>query len=416
MLMVNALKTVCDLLLGFIFAALFNACSRSWILIGAVLALGFLSSLILQKTKGGLAARILCTLLPAMGLFAAHSLAEALYAAVVVLFNAAVTVSGKSGVYYEDYKYWFGFPAVPVLVVFIICFSKWPVRPAATVCAAAYLFLGVLVLRRKRMGSGAGTKLRVVNVAEVFGTVAIAILASLLFYLVLKYSSKVLETLLLPFGLLLNGVVFLGTRFIGLFKKIFSDEPELPTETESLAPEEGTASATQPAGPKNDAAYAQAESVIKVLVVLLVLAVLAYLLYRFYRMVRRTHTEEPGAGEAFEEGGEEAHRARASLRKRKKHSGLSNNERIRRIYSEYLIYVRAHGVEISRQTTSADVLEEAAALTAFEGAERLRELYIRARYYEAEDLSDAEADEAKALLEAIRKQGLAGQGGRMTTE
>ena len=70
MLVVNALKTVCDLLLCFTFAALIGPYSESWLLMGVVLALGFLSTLILQKTDGSLLARILCGLLPALGLYA----------------------------------------------------------------------------------------------------------------------------------------------------------------------------------------------------------------------------------------------------------------------------------------------------------------------------------------------------------
>ena len=60
MLAVNALEAVCNLLLGFTFASLFNACSESWLLIGAILALGFISSLILQKSGGGVPVRIVC--------------------------------------------------------------------------------------------------------------------------------------------------------------------------------------------------------------------------------------------------------------------------------------------------------------------------------------------------------------------
>ena len=64
MLTVNALKTVCDFLLCFTFATLIGSYGEAWPVIGAVLMLGFASSLILQKTSGTLPARILCGLLP----------------------------------------------------------------------------------------------------------------------------------------------------------------------------------------------------------------------------------------------------------------------------------------------------------------------------------------------------------------
>ena len=63
----------------------------------------------------------------------------------------------------------------------------------------------------------------------------------------------------------------------------------------------------------------------------------------------------------------------------------------------------------SIQTTSADVLEAAGRLPASGEAERLRELYIRARYHHSEKMSNAEVEEAKTLLANIREQVEAGK-------
>ena len=74
------------------------------------------------------------------------------------------------------------------------------------------------------------------------------------------------------------------------------------------------------------------------------------------------------------------------------------------IYREYLRYVRIRGVEIGRQTTSADILEASDRLAAPGEAERLRALYIQARYHHSAEMSDAEVEEAKTLLAMIRQQ------------
>jgi len=402
MLTVNALKTVCDLLLGFSFAALFNACSQSWLLIGSILALGFISSLILQKSSGALPVRSFCAVLPALGLFAARGLPETLFAAVVLAFYAVVTLSGRSEICYEDYQYWFGFPALPVAVVFVICFSQWPIRPAATVCSAAYHFLGVLVLRRKRMGPGAGVKLRAVNLTEQVCVVGFAILASILLYAGIRHSARLVEALMLPFGLLFNAVVFLLDRFICLFKPMLAEEPLIPEETENIVLEDLTNAETLPTDPRDETVYAGVETLVHILAILLALAVLAFLLYRLYKMLRRTRPEGTAAG-TIEEGEGERLGFRWDRRKRRKLAGLSNNEKIRRLYRDYLAYVRIRGVEIARQTTSADVLEAAERLPASGEAQRLRELYIRARYHDSEEMSDAEVEEANALLTRIRE-------------
>ena len=404
MLLVNAVKLVCDLLFFFSFAALFVPCSESWLLLGLVLSLAFLSSLILQKSGGRMPARILCALLPALGLFAAKSLGEVILVGIALSFYCVLTLSGRNDIAYEDYKYWYGIPAVPAAVVLVICLSQWPIRPLATVCAALYLFLGVLVLRRKRMGAGAGIKLRLLNLAELTGVAVFTVLACALLYIGVRYSGKILENLLMPFGFLINVFVFLLDKFINLFKPWLPDEPLIPEETEIAGREAATFPENVPTDPRDDMVYSQIEIWIRIIVILLALALLAYLLYRFRRMIRSVRTEEASAAAATEEGEKEPLLSRRLRGRRKKRSGLSNNEKIRMIYKDYLFYVRNCGVKITRQTTSAEILEASGRLPAPAEAERLRALYIRARYHNSEEMSDAEANEAKALLASIREQ------------
>ncbi len=404
MLLVNAVKTVCDFLLYFSFASLIAAYSGAWPLMGLILLLAFLSSLILQKTRGTLPARILCGLLPALGLFAARSLAEAVITAIILAFYFVLTLAGKNEIHYEDYKYWYGFPAVPVIVLFVICIGKWPVRPAAVVCAALYLFLGVLVLRRKRMGAGAGLKLRLLNLAELAGLAVFAVLASVLIYTGMRYSGRIVETVLLPFGLLLNALVYLLDRFIGLFKNSLPEEPLTPEETDIPVQENVIYDEPIPSDPRDETVFPQVEMMLRILLILLALAFLAYLLYRFCRMIRNTRTAGSGGAEAIEEGAEESLGPRRLRWKRKKLSGPSNNEKVRMIYKEYLFHVKYSGVEIARHTTSEDVLAASGSLTAPGEAQRMRELYIRARYHNSEEMSDAEVEEAKTLLAHIREE------------
>lgn len=404
MLLVNALKTVCDLLLCFTFAALIESYSEAWLLTGTVLLLGFLSSLILQKTNGSAAAKVLCGLMPALSFLAVQSFAEAVITAVILAFFFVLTLAGANRIHYEEYKYWFAFPAVPVIIVFFVCLGKWPIRPMAAVCAGLYLFLGILVLRRKRMGAGAGLKLRAANMAELAGIVVFAVLASLLLYLILSHSGRVLEVLLLPFGFLFNAMISLTKWLINLFMPLFMKMVPPPEETVSPTQDGGIVSETLPTDPREELIYSGAEALIRVMAVILALAFLAYILYRLYKMIRSSRMEGSGDAAAVEEGREEAPRSRRHGIKRKKFGKTSNNEKIRTIYKDYLFYVRSRGVRIDRQTTSEDVLDAADRMTASGEAERLRELYIRARYHNSEEMSDEEVEEAKKLLAFIRER------------
>ena len=401
MLTVKAVKSATDLLLVLTFAALFGPFGDPWLLIGAVTLLAFLSSLILQKANGATAAKVVCALLPALGLFAAENLFQVIAALVAVAFHAVLTFSSADSVHYDDSKYWFGIPAVPVTVVFIICFGEWPIRPAATVCAAVYLFLGVLVLRRKRMGAGATPKLRIMNLTELSLAVAVPVLASVLLYLLISHSGAVFEALALPFGYLIRGVTYVVQQIFNLFKPPEEVEIPEPPETEAVTGEATVVPETGKTVPRDDTVYNGIESAVQIIVIILALAVLAFILYKIYKMILKIRAKDSD-GVTFEEGAVRTSETRRKWRKFKRVAPRNNNDRIRTIYTNYLYYLKNHGVEITRHSTSEDVLE--ATKTQFTGgAERMRELYIRARYNDAEEIGDAEVEEAEALLAEIRK-------------
>ena len=167
MMLITALEAVCDLLPYFAVAALFKAYDAPGLLIGALLLLVFFASLLLQKTKAA-AFRILCGLLPALSLLLAGQTAQLLFTLPALLLWFVIAVSGKCGIHYDDYKYWFGIPAVPTLLILLISVPRLPETGLSVLCGAAYLALGVLVLRRKRMGAGASAGAKLLNLAELF--------------------------------------------------------------------------------------------------------------------------------------------------------------------------------------------------------------------------------------------------------
>lgn len=404
MLFVNALKTVCDLLLCFSFAGLIASFKEAWPVIGAILALGFLSSLILQKKGGTLPAKLFCALLPALGLFAAKDPSQMVTAGVVLAFYFVLTLSGKNEIYYEDYKAWFGLPAVPALVVFVVCLTNWPIRPAAAVCAGAYLFLGVLVLRRMRMGSGVQPKLRLMNLAELSGIVGLAGGVGALLYTALLHSRKILDVVLMPFALLIRGLIYLFELFGSA--SFITNHEDTPVPTPTPQPDWEYVPGQESAEPMqiNDSGYARAEMLIRIVAIVLALLILAWLLYRFSRLLRRVRLAKVDTDE-FEEGEREQQLSRRARRKKRRRlPAATNHEKIRKIYKEYLLLARSCGVEIYGRTTSEEVLTAFGGLAAPAESKRLRELYIRARYDGAGEISDAEVAQAEALLSAIRER------------
>ena len=405
MILVNALKTACDFLLFLSFAAVLAPYRNAWILIGIVTTLAFISSVMFQKTNGDMPFRIICGLFPAIGLLAAKDLSQVLITLPILVFYLTLTIDGRNEIHYEDYKYWFGIPAVPVMVLFAITLSEWPVRPTSTLCAGLYLLFGVLVLRRKRIGSGAGKKLRIVNAVELTTVAAIGMLSGGLVYKSLPFGRKLFEVLLLPIAFLLHLPVYLVGLWGELVTRVQEEEPIPQKEAESgiksdfaqyqeILEETGT-----------DTGYKWADDIAKWLFIILILTIVIYLLYSFGKVFRG---ENAGRGTGDNVVEETFDKPKGLLRNRKKRGKkealLTNNEKIRQIYKEYLFLVRTFGVKVVEQTTSEEVMAESVGLAAHDKGEELRALYIRARYRDADQLSDAEVETAKALLDDIREE------------
>ncbi len=90
--------------------------------------------------------------------------------------------------------------------------------------------------------------------------------------------------------------------------------------------------------------------------------------------------------------------------------GLSNGAdesdevtKIRAIYKKYISYVQEKGGELTKGSTSEDVLESSEGLseTTKDLEHRLRDIYIKARYGKAEDVTAEDVEQAARLLDSI---------------
>lgn len=86
---------------------------------------------------------------------------------------------------------------------------------------------------------------------------------------------------------------------------------------------------------------------------------------------------------------------------------LDKVEKIRAVYRQYIAFVRKEGADLSRGSTSEDILESSKELKEeadlSEDESRLREIYIRARYGSPDSITEDDVSEACRLLEKITK-------------
>jgi hypothetical protein len=87
---------------------------------------------------------------------------------------------------------------------------------------------------------------------------------------------------------------------------------------------------------------------------------------------------------------------------------LDKVEKIRALYRQYIAFVRKEGADLSRGSTSEDILESSKELKEeadlSEDESRLREIYIRARYGNPDAVTDEDVARACRLLDDITRQ------------
>ena len=87
---------------------------------------------------------------------------------------------------------------------------------------------------------------------------------------------------------------------------------------------------------------------------------------------------------------------------------LDKVEKIRAVYRQYIAFVRKEGADLSRGSTSEDILESSKELKEeadlSEDESRLREIYIRARYGNPDAVTDEDVARACRLLDDITRQ------------
>ena len=131
-----------------------------------------------------------------------------------------------------------------------------------------------------------------------------------------------------------------------------------------------------------------------VLGILMLLAV-----YLVLKHVRRNQPLKEGAELYYDETEEDL--PEKKRRRGKNQPVLGNARQLRRIYQTYLEFVNQRGLSIRKTDTSAEILERAKKIQDSPQAERLRELYIAARYGDPKAITRQQVEEAQACLEEI---------------
>lgn len=342
-------------------------------------------------------------LLPLASLLFADTLIELLILVPGVVYAGIVIHKGSFAMDYYTYRDLYiktgTFLSVFAAVIFALGYfegmfsESWSsYNIAATLMyGLLYAFTGVFLLRQLRMGADSQPRDRMRNNIQMV-LVLIIIIAVTIGIVAVEELVKGSITDILNF--IMAAVGFIPMVIHELMHWFFMDEgSEYQEALEQVNP------TTSEPVPVTYETYLGSSQVVQTepgfpwWMAVLVLTALCVALAVMLRSMRRSNG---GSG-----SGEDVDELEPDVPQRKE-SRRSNRSRIRKIYRSYLKLVRRKGLKLRTDHTSLDILDAAPENTDREGATRLRQIYLKARYTD-EPITDREVEEAKKALKQADK-------------
>lgn len=351
------------------------------------------------------ALRLLLSLLPGLVFLNAQLRLPLVFPALAWLYLILMLTGGRFQLWLDDYRR--VYRAMLAASLFLIAanvlaaaaYRGAVISEASLVYAMAFLCLGAFAMRGMQMNANMNLRWTIANAAVVIGVPLLAVVGSLSLYVLLRWLMVALKVL---FGLIGQLIArLLNPLFRGAGEAALPTPTPLPTPSPTPGPsEEAPAFGDVPEDVINwrpDPGMAENAARIGGYVVLAILLLAA--VYVIVRLVRRNRVEPETYEYDFEVEEDDAELPR---RKAEKVSPGTYARQIRGVYRKYMELMRSRGVRIRKNNTSREILDEAEKLRSSPDAQRLRELYLKARYGEDEAVTRAELQEAARCLKMIR--------------
>lgn len=361
-----------------------------------------------QMEQGRYGLRFVGILLPLTGFLLARSQVDILIMLPTAIYTAILIWKGDFALEYytfrDQYKrvltVWFFFFFAVCGLSYVESFS-W--APGMTLSwenclwyAICYAVSGVVLLRQLRLGDEGSRAMDNRQLLLVSAGTGTAVLGAVLLERWLAEKGSSVLRLIWDFFLMLLGLPFvlLGKLFTGFVSL-------LPEETvqkmESPLGESSQAGEALPQMPTEEMVEEAVQQVQRneypwwlAIAIVVVLAVILIVMLGIHRK------NTPAGAGGFTVTDVETEK------KEKKAANRSNRAKVRRYYREFLRSERMKGTKLTTSQTSADILQGIAQSTDRESAQKLREIYLRARYDEGWEVTSEEMTEAKTAMKNSR--------------
>ena len=353
--------------------------------------------------------RLVLSLLPAAALLLGKASIYMAFPFIGCLFFTIVITIGNFDIHIDQFRRSFSFGLVCAVAVLIVGIISTILSQKRFMCTetvlyvSAFFLLYMFSLRSMQMGrTYMSGKMRALTALSVVGVPLLIVGVSVLLGLLLDASAPFLAVLLAPL------VSFLKSLAVTIFPQEAGPDVTIQPMT-TVKPQfrvQGPGAGSILDGLADESVTTDSTNIPKigastpvgvyVVIALLVIACIC-IAVALSRRARNCADDLP----AVEENIEEVPFERSSSRKSSEPQN-ANVKLLRKIYRSYLKFIQSLRMRVGQADTSQDVLERAQALPDREENERLRELYIAARYGDPDSITSEHIAEAKQCLETIK--------------
>ena len=353
--------------------------------------------------------RLLLSLLPGVCFLFAEMHWLLAFPALAWLYFMLYVTLGRFGIAQYDYR--FAFRWMLLLSAFVLAiqainsmlFRGAPLSYDSLAYLALFVLLGVVALRCMQMGAPMDGRWHAANLLTVAAALFVAVSISLVLYQLYLRSVPLLVFLITPLKRFLAWLFSLirfrtapdapmSTPPLATPTIVFNEQAPLLMDQEGLHVEEPERTAFEHLA---DQAFSIGAFILLAFLVFIVLWIIVKLVLR-----GKALAEEAVDYEQTEDFTPERRR-----RKAKPETVHGKAQTVRKIYREYLDYLKGNGLQRSASDTSEEILSESKRISSASASaeEALRSIYLKARY-SAEAVTEEDVAAARASLNEIRSR------------
>ncbi|MBR2263711.1 MAG: hypothetical protein IJ917_05105 [Firmicutes bacterium] len=390
----TAFLTTAEIALYFGFAMLFPAFSAYYPIVLLFLALAFCSMILAETMQKYVMVRAFPVLITLTVLIRLPRSAEILLFLPPFLYLLFTAVLGRFHRAYwqcaQTAKGLFALATAFTLIALILT----PISMHTVVLITIFFLTCIFGLRMLRLHTSGSAQWLMYSLVDLLPLPA-AGFAAVGVIMLFTWGKKLIEILLTPLALLISLIPMAIERLFRWMRPLEEKIEESSSQVESIAEEAAAAlENAEETKPVRDVLHLEIDWRLVFILAFIAAAVLIIVLIFRKRQEEQTDTADGiTGGKSF----------RRDRRRRKTVAPGSPAERIRKCYRAYLRLQYQHGLERVPGDTSLDILKFSEETQSIEAEERLRQLYIKARY--RGNAEKEEALEAERILEMLSKQG-----------